>query len=223
MFINKLNQLYKPKRILYYLEAGEEDIRDFYNGKVRDEIERYNGAFGTYDYPGIFYISSLGAPVTGIEFRTDDDRIDYPDGLKSVELPEMFFYSIEIDCEEATDPESVRRIFDGISKDDDAHRLYTDLSLATKDPYICIFSGDSKIRILHECRVDHDRAGNIIRDDSDVLDKEGLFRMAFTDPITGHYNWNHLVAFLEMPLDDGIKDYAFVHFDVKEFRVINEV
>ena len=45
MFINKLNQLYKPKRILYYLEATEDDIRDFYKGNVRAEIERYNGAF----------------------------------------------------------------------------------------------------------------------------------------------------------------------------------
>ena len=47
--------------------------------------------------------------------------------------------------------------------------------------------------------------------------------MSFIDPITNHYNWNHLVPFLEMPMDNGIKDYAFVHFDVKEFRVINEV
>lgn len=223
MFINKLNQLYKPKRILYYLEATEEDIRDFYKGNVKAEIERYNGAFGTYDYPGIFYISSLQGAVTGIEYRFDDERIDYPDDLKSIELPEMFFYSIEIDNEEASDPESVRRIFDGISKDDDAHRLYTDLSLDVKDPYICIFAGESKIRILHECKIDHDRAKDIINDDPEVLDKDGLYKMAFTDPITEHYNWNHLVAFLEMPLDNGIKDYAFVHFDVKEFRVINEV
>ena len=54
MFINKLNQLYKPERILYYLPADEDDIRDLYNGIVRPEIDKYNGAFGTYDYPGIF-------------------------------------------------------------------------------------------------------------------------------------------------------------------------
>ena len=159
----------------------------------------------------------------GIEYRADDDRIDYPGDLKNIELPEMFFYSIEIDNEEASDPESVRRIFDGISKDDDAHRLYTDLSLDVKDPYICIFAGESKIRILHECKIDHDRAKDIINDDPSGLDRDGLYKTAYTDPITGHYNWNHLVAFLEMPLDKGIRDYAFVHFDVKEFRVINEV
>ncbi len=223
MFIDKLNQLYKPKRILYYLEACDDDIRDFYAGNVSREIDRYNGAFGTYDYPGLFYISSSAAPVRGIEFRMDDDRIEYPEGLKSIELPEMFFYSIEIDSEEASDIESVRRIFEGISKDDDAHRFFTDLSLSGKDPVICIFIGDGKIRILHECVIDRDRAEDVIKDDSGAFDKENLYKMAFTDPITGHYNWNHIVAFLEMPLDDGIKDYAFVHFDVKEFRVINEV
>ena len=223
MFINKLNQLYKPKRILYYLDAGEGDIGDFYAGNVNDAISRCNGAFGTYDYPGLFYISALGVPVVGIEYRMGDERIDYPEGLKSIELEESFFYSIEIDNDEASDPESVRRIFDGISRDDDAHRLYTDLSLEDKDPCICIFTGDDKIRILHECRVDRDRAKDIINDDPSGFDRDHLYRTAYTDPITGHYNWNHLVAFLEMPLDKGIKDYAFVHFDVKEFRVINEV
>ena len=223
MFINKLNQLYKPERILYYLPADEDDIRDLYNGIVRPEIDRYNGAFGTYDYPGIFRMNGEEGNVIGIEFRPDDDRVDYPTGLKSAVLPEMFFYSIEIDDDEGVDQEKTSRIFDDIAKDDDAHRLYTDLSLEKKDPFMCLFAGDGKIRIMHECVVDSDRAADIINDDASRIEKDGLYKLAFTDPITGHYNWNHLVAFLEMPLDRGIRDYAFVHFDVKEFRVINEV
>ena len=223
MFINKLNQLYKPERILYYLPADEDDIRDLYNGIVRPEIDKYNGAFGTYDYPGIFRMNGEEGNVIGIEFRPDDDRIDYPTGLKSAVLPEMFFYSIEIDDDEGVDQEKTSRIFDDIAKDDDAHRLYTDLSLEKKDPFMCLFAGDGKIRIMHECVVDSDRAADIINDDASRIEKDGLYKLAFTDPITGHYNWNHLVAFLEMPLDRGIRDYAFVHFDVKEFRVINEV
>ena len=222
MFINKLNQLYKPERILYFLPADDGDISDFYKGIVKPEIERYNGAFGTYDYPGLFCMDGNGGNVIGIEFRPDDDRIDYPTDLKSVMLPEMFFYSIEID-DETAEREKMCRVFDEIAKDDDAHRLYTDLSLTKKDPFICMFSGDGKIRIMHECRIDSDRADDIINDDASRIEKDGLYKLAFTDPITGHYNWNHLVAFLEMPLDKGIKDYAFVHFDVKEFRVINEV
>ena len=74
MDVNKLNQLYKPKRILYYIKASKSDIEAFYRGIVRNEIDRYTNAFGTYDYPGVFYISSLDEPVIGIEYRTDDER-----------------------------------------------------------------------------------------------------------------------------------------------------
>ena len=102
MFINKLNQLYKPKRVLYYLDASDEDIRNFYTGTLSDKIGRYANSFGTYDYPGIFYLfngdkNAQVQKVIGIEFRQDDERIIYPKDLKSVVLDESFFYSIEID------------------------------------------------------------------------------------------------------------------------------
>ena len=96
MFINKLNQLYKPKRILYYAEVSEEDIHAFYKGKVPQCIEEYTNAFGTYDYPGVFFIQDLQKEVIGIEYRPNDTRIQYPTQLKSIELDEAFFYSIEI-------------------------------------------------------------------------------------------------------------------------------
>ena len=75
MFINKLNQLYKPGRILYYTDADDSVIADFRNGKICDAVSRYAGSFGAYDYPGIFYIKSLGKAVLGIEFREDDEKI----------------------------------------------------------------------------------------------------------------------------------------------------
>ena len=61
-----------------------------------------------------------------------------------------------------------------------------------------------------------------MNDDYSQFDKDSLYKAAFTDSITGNYNWNHLEAYLEAPADKGINDYAFAHFDVKEFRVINE-
>ena len=97
MFINKLNQLYKPKRILYYLDVTPQQIQDFYDGTVPEVISRYNNAFGTYDRPGVFYVRTLEKEVIGIEFRPDDSRIEYPQNLKSIELEPAFFYSIEID------------------------------------------------------------------------------------------------------------------------------
>ena len=78
MFINKLNQLYKPKRILYYQEASKEQIDAFYQGVIPEKIAIYQGAFGTYDLPGIFYVKDLAKEVIGIEYRMEDDRVVYP-------------------------------------------------------------------------------------------------------------------------------------------------
>ena len=223
MFVNKLNQLYKPYRLLYYYEASPEEIEEFRAGNIPDKIGKYENAFGTYDHVGVFYVKKLGGFVIGIEYRIGDDRVDYPRELKVTELEGTFFYSIEVDSGVKTDKDAIREIFEKIALDDDAHRSYTDLSIKEETQVIGIFRSEKKERILYEWKVDIDRAAAIINDDMDALKKKTLYRQSFFDPITQHYNWNHLEAFLEMPMDYGINDYAFVHFDIKEFRVINEV
>ncbi|MCR5829015.1 MAG: GGDEF domain-containing phosphodiesterase [Lachnospiraceae bacterium] len=225
MFINKLNQLYKPKRILFYTEATDEEIKAFYTETVPERIEKYSGAFGTYDYPGVFFVSSLEREVIGIEYRADDDRVDYPEDLKSIVLNGSFFYSVEIDSGMDMSFDSIRQFFEKIALDDDAHRNYSDLSIKDRNDagVISVFAGCKKIRMLYEWKLDRDIARSIIDDDISAFGSEMLYKTSFFDPITGHYNWNHLVSYLEMPMDRGINDYAFVHFDVKEFRVINEV
>ena len=45
MFINKLNQLYKPKRIVYYMDASLQEIKAFYKGTLPPAIEKYSNAF----------------------------------------------------------------------------------------------------------------------------------------------------------------------------------
>lgn len=225
MFINKLNQLYKPQRKLYYIEADDAALQAFYNGKVPQEITCYERSFGTYDKPGVFFISALGNAVIGIEYRIDDNRISYPEKLKSCVLSESFFYSIEIENEFKISLDSVQKLFEGIAKDDDAHRLYSDLIIKQKSEVISIFSSESgrKIRILYEGKISKSRTKSIINDDAEKFEKDTLYKLAFFDQITNHFNWNHFIPFLEIPTDADIHDYAFVHFDVKEFRIINEV
>ena len=75
MFINKLNQLYKPKRLLYYVDATEEDVKAFRDGKIPENVAKYQGAFATYDYAGVFYLKSSETAVIGIEYRPGDDRV----------------------------------------------------------------------------------------------------------------------------------------------------
>ena len=222
MIINRLNQLYKPKRTLYYMDASKEDILSFYKGVVPPMIEKYADIFGTYDYPGIFYVSHLQKEVIGIEFRSGDSRVDYPTELRSIELDEAFFYSIETDDDTKPDLSFVMDLFKDIAKENDAHRLYSDLSINEEPEVIAVFHGYRKFRILHEWKIYNDRAIDVINDDHDKFRKEELYRLAFTDPITGNYNWSHIEAFLEVPGDRDINDYAFAHFDIKQFRVINE-
>ena len=223
MFVNKLNQLYKPYRRLYYSDATSEQIEAFRKGTPFEAVSKFEGAFGTYDHVGVFFVKQLGRFVIGIEYRVGDERVRYPDDLKYIELEGTFFYSVEVDDGIPTDKDAIREIFEKIALDDDAHRSYSDLSIKEETEVIGIFESERKERILYEWKVDIDRAAAIINDDMDALKKKTLYRQSFFDPITKHYNWNHLQAFLEMPMDYGINDYAFVHFDIKEFRVINEV
>ncbi|MBO4857872.1 MAG: EAL domain-containing protein [Treponema sp.] len=223
MFINKLNQLYKPKRVLYYMEADDEQITAFYKGTVPEEISKYENAFGTYDNAGAFFVRGLEKEVIGLEYRLNDKRIAYPETLKTIVLEEAFFYSIEIDDDETISNDFVRKLFEQIAKDDDAHRIFSDLSIKKDPDVISVFKSYKKNRILYEGQLDYDRAQYVINKQPEQLDKNTLYELAFYDTITGHYNWNHLVSFLEMPMDHGIYDYAFAHFDIKEFRVINEV
>ena len=222
MFINKLNQLYKPKRILYYVDASEEDIQAFYKGVIPQSLEKYSNAFGTYDYPGIFFVQNLQKDVIGIEFRGNDSRIEYPADLKSIELEPAFFYSVEIDDDVEIDFPFIKNLFEKIAKEDNAHRPYSDLCIEENPKVISVFHGYKKIRILHEWKLYNDKAIHIMQDNYNHFEKEALYKAAFTDLITGNYNWNHLEAFLEVPGDKKIEDYAFAHFDIKQFRVLNE-
>ena len=222
MFINKLNQLYKPNRILYYMDATAEQIQAFYNGTLPDEIAKYSNAFGTYDYPGVFFVKGLEKEVIGIEYRENDSRIEYPAGLKTIPLEAAFFYSVEIDDDVQISLPFIKNLFEYVAKEDNAHRPYSDLCIKEDAKVISVFHGYKKIRILHEWELYQDKALHVMRDDVSKFEKEALYKSTFTDLITGSYNWNHLEAYLEVPSDVGINDYAFAHFDVKQFRVLNE-
>jgi EAL domain-containing protein (putative c-di-GMP-specific phosphodiesterase class I) len=204
------------------MDASKEDILSFYKGVVPPMIEKYADTFGTYDYPGVFYLRQLQKEVIGIEFRSGDSRVDYPTELRSIELDEAFFYSVEIDDDAKIDLPLIKDLFKEIAGEDDAHRPYSDLSIKEELGVIAVFHGYRKFRILHEWKIYSDRAIDVINDDHDKFQKEELYKLAFTDPITGNYNWSHIEAFLEVPGDRDINDYAFAHFDIKQFRVINE-
>ena len=222
MFVNKLNQLFKPDRILYDTEVTPQEIQAFYKGKLPESISKYSNAFGTYDYPGIFFIKDFQKEVIGIEYRANDQRVTYPADLKTLALDASFFYSVEIDDDVEINYPFIQKLFADVAKEDNAHRPYSDLYIKENPKVISVFHDYKKNRLLYEWKLENDRAIHVMNDDFSQFPKENLYNSAFKDLITGNYNWNHLEAYLEVPSDKGIADYAFAHFDVKEFRVINE-
>ena len=111
MFVNKLNQLFKPDRILYYTEVTPQEIQAFYKGKLPESISKYSNAFGTYDYPGIFFIKDFQKEVIGIEYRANDQRVTYPADLKTLALDASFFYSVEIDDDVEINYPFIQKLF----------------------------------------------------------------------------------------------------------------
>ena len=56
-----------------------------------------------------------------------------------------------------------------------------------------------------------------------VRSKDELFRYAYFDTLTGMHNWNWMWEKLDLHRQEGIDEYTFVHFDVKDFRLINNI
>lgn len=54
-------------------------------------------------------------------------------------------------------------------------------------------------------------------------DKEQLFELAYFEPVTEFYNWNWMREKLNHYEKYGITDFSFVHFDIKDFKVVNEI
>ena len=78
---------YRPKRKLYYFDGDNRGIEEcLMSGEIPTSLADYKDAFGVYDYPGIFVFGKKSNPeifkhVPGIEFRVDDDRVDYPEDM----------------------------------------------------------------------------------------------------------------------------------------------
>lgn len=62
-----------------------------------------------------------------------------------------------------------------------------------------------------------------MQENIDNYTKEQLYNTAFFDSITGHYNWNWMYDHIFNFENYGITDFCLIHFDVKDFKMINEI
>lgn len=219
-----INHIFKPQRLLYYIQASESDITNMYLGIIPDIFNQYKESFGTYDSPGIFRIklNNLDMRVIGIEFRKDDSRIIYPANLECIELPASFMMGIDITSDISLDCDKVNEIISEFKPQESVLYSWPFLRKEETPSVVEVFTNDNKNRIYVTAKAT-EKSYNFIPETPQENTHEELYKKAYLDPITGYYNWNHIKPYLEGFGLKGIQDFAFVHFDVKDFKTLNEI
>lgn len=218
-------RVFKPRRILFYIEPTEEELRNFYMGKIPEKLSVYNGAYGTYDCPGLFVINSENEhkEIIGIEYRPEDDRIDYPQGLESMILSASFMIFGNFEIEDTSDIENVKA---GIVEATDFVKHYNKHLGVVKvmnDPeytQIYIRNGFYRLLLQAEDTTKEEFFGSLFED---AESETSLSKLAYHEPITGHYNWSYIWPIIAGFGLLGIQDFTFVHFDIKDFNALNVV
>ena len=218
-------QIYKPERVLFYIIPTNEDLDNFYHGILPESLMKYNGAFGTYDCPGFFRIKTEEntlVEVLGIEFRPNDSRITYPTELKSLLLKPSYMIS-GLDTDDITiDYEILNKNIADMKASLETYVSRGGIKVQQKTEIVQVFNNKKKARyyISAELQSIHD----FFKTYEPETEKERqLHKIAFQDAITGHYNWNYIWPKIVDFGTKGIQDFAFVHFDVKDFKSLNIV
>lgn len=217
---------HRPERVLYYLpEISDEINRYIAEGECPDVLKRYRYAFGTYDEVGIFYLppslqKETGMQcVMGIEYRKDDDRIDLPETLASVVLPACDIIMLDVAYAYQLNNELLNEIVCCAKKE--KHERSEECK-HVEDGIVTVFHTKEKLCILYEIELVNE--GKYLSDgDFNDYSKAELFERAYREPITECHNWTWLWERLRTYYRHGINDYAFVHFDIKDFKMINEL
>lgn len=215
----------KPDRELYYMDTTEQDIAEFYSGKMPEKIQQYEEAYGTYDCPGLFYIKNeeQELKVLGIEYRPNDDDVEYPAHLNHVWLPMCVMTKDAISEDVRLSDETIWDII-GIGEKRIENNPFAagKLEFTPTDSVVQVYNQKGISRILTTS--EYSAAIPILSISELESEKEKeLFKVAYRDAITGHNNWNYLWPIISAFELAGVQDYAFVHFDIKDFKAINVV
>ena len=218
--------IHRPERILYYLPEVTDEIKQcIMDGVCPSAFEPYRYAFGTYDEVGVFYLPAdlqkqVGETyVIGIEYRKDDENVVYPENLPYIVLPACNIIIQDIahkhQLSESLLDEIIQYAYRTPNVRSNTYR-YLD------DGLISAFSVKEKLRIMYEIDL-VEKPQCIEENNYDRYSKEELYQKAYREPITNYYNWSRMWECLSSYYLSGVKDYAFVHFDIKEFKMVNEL
>ena len=218
--------VHRPERVLYYLPENNEEVSNYIRtGACPETLKKYLYAFGTYDEVGVFYLpkalqKETGMKcVVGIEFRKDDPAVELPSELPFVVLPECDIVIHDLSYEYQMTEELMEEAIECVR----SNKIVSyDMIQYAEDGLVVGFSTKDKLRLLYEIQLRNKPKSNLTIG-SDLFSKDELYFKAYHEAITGYYNWPWMWERLKTYYLDGIKDYGFVHFDVKDFNMINEL
>lgn len=217
-------RIYKPDRLMYYIQPTAEEKHDYLHGKLPAAIAAYDGAFGTYDCPGLFIIKDGESmkEVLGIEFRPNDERIQYPQDLPSIMLPGGFLVSGLL-MDDDNSKEKISSAIEELQNNIGSVFFHGYTLRAMPQPdLIQIFTLNKSHRIM--VQVQPVSAEDFFTTPTPSTETEKrLYNSAYRDSLTGHYNWSYLWPVIAGYGLKGIQDFSFVHFDVKDFNAVNIV
>ena len=218
--------VHRPERLLYYLPKISEEVnQNIADGRCPLGLTEYRYAFGTYDDAGAFYLppalqKETGKNwVVGLEYRKDDATLELPELLLPVVLPECDVIIQDVSYEGQLTEDVLHEIIRcGREDKSDKSAEYR----YVPDGLVAVFTSKEKLRVLYEIELVNENPLFLNRMGHDYTRAELLFK-AYHDPITGYYNWSWMSDRLASYYLEGIKDYGFVHFDIKDFNMINEL
>jgi len=218
--------VHRPDRVLYYLPEMTDEVNRYITGGTCPEVlKEYQYTYGTYDDIGVFFLppslrDEVGMNcVVGIEYRKDDPTLHRPEHLPFVVLPACDVIIQDISYEQQLDSASLTEIIAyGRDNKNDRSACYS----YVQDGIVTAYTTREKLRVLYEIQLIGENAVYLNRTGHEYS-KDELYHRAFKDSITGYYNWSWMWDRLASYYMNGIADYGFVHFDIKDFKMINEL
>ena len=221
------SKAYKPKRKLYVLRSREaEGFDDFCQENGYDWYKIFSNVYRPLANRALFYMPDKMMDVGysrlcgGVEIGYSDME-QIPQGCVSVTIPGFDVVDI--------------KGFD-ISLIEDIPRLmtmaysYAKLYIETeklhivsnhKLPYICYMESADSLCVEIPVWSKKTKTEEMLTLDN--MSKRDLYEIAYREPATGYYNWTWLKEKLEQCEYIGLDQFIFARFDIKGFRLINNV
>ena len=221
------SKAYKPKRKLYVLRSREsEGFDDFCQENGYDWYKCFSNIYRPLANRALFYMPEKMMDA-GYSRLCGGGEIGYSD----MEVVPQNCVSITVPGFDVVDIKG----FD-ISLIEDIPRLmtmaysYAKLYIETeklhivsnhKLPYICYMESADSLCVEIPVWSKKTKTEEMLTLDN--MSKRDLYEIAYREPATGHYNWTWLKEKLEQCEYIGLDQFIFARFDIKGFRLINNV